>query len=370
MKILQLISSIGFYGAENVVLEISKGLKKKSIDVIIGIIRDEKRNEIEDQAKHYNLPVQIFRCTKKFDFKTIQKIRRYVIKNKIDIIHSHNYKSNFYSLLSSVGLNAKLITTCHNWVGDSIKLKSYAIIDKILLNKFDSIIAVSEPVKSELEKKHINKKKLKLIMNGVDITKYDISKENIRNELLLSKNDIVIGAVGRLSEEKGHGYFIEAAKNVHKKYKNTKFIIVGNGPLMNGLKAMAKNMPVLFTGVRNDMPEIYNTFDIFVLPSIYEGLPMVLIEAMASRKTCVASDVGSISKVIEHMKNGILIKPRNSRELEKAICLLIRDRNKAIELAENGYNKIKEKFSSEIMVLNYIGIYNKSLFKEAQNISN
>lgn len=359
MKILQLISSIGYYGAENVVFELAKGLEKKSIHTVIGLIRDQNPNPIEDQAYVHNLPIIIFNCKTQFDIRTILNIRNYVLNNHIDIIHSHNYKSNFYSIVSSYGLNVKLIATCHNWVGNSLKLRLYSKLDKILLQKFSQIVAVSGAVKSELIRSHIKVSKINEISNGVDTLKFINTENDVKNELSISEDKIVVGTVGRLSPEKGHEVFINAAKRVHEKYKNTVFLIVGDGPLINKLIEMSKDLPVIFLGSRDDIPKIYNAIDIFVLPSIDEGLPMVILEALSSKKPCIATNVGSLSKVIDHMENGIIVQSGKSIDLSDSICYLISNKKMALKFAEKGYTKVRKYFSSEKMVLEYIRQYMK-----------
>jgi glycosyltransferase involved in cell wall biosynthesis len=114
---------------------------------------------------------------------------------------------------------------------------------------------------------------------------------------------------------------------------------------------------VLLTGVRTDLPRVYSAMDIFVLPSLKEGLPMVILEAMASRKPIIATNVGGIPRVIENGSEGILVNPSNVVELSEAIITLLKNEEMSKRLAQNACNKVTQQFSSEAMCARYIGIY-------------
>ena len=261
-------------------------------------------------------------------------------------------------------MNVRHVSTCHNWPSKSIKMRLYESLDKKLLKRFDRVIAVSDPVKDKILNCGMPPAKVKIIQNGINVKKFNLSYNNrkkIRQELGIPESCIVIGTVGRLTEEKGLGILMRAAADIVKQVNDIIFLIVGDGPLMPALKKEAGILPVKFAGLRDDMPEIYSAMDIFTLPSLNEGLPMVLLEAMASKKSVIATNVGNISSVVDHKKNGLLIEPGDHNRLTDAILYLLENRERSIALANNGYEKVISFFSSDVMAKEYVEIYGEIL---------
>ena len=170
-KILQLRSSIGFFGAENVIAELTSELVPTEYQPIIGVFRNKKNPHLElvDFARKKNIESAIFDCQREFDLKTILSIRNFIRKNNIDIVQTHGYKSNFYALCATLFENIPLIATCHPWIKNSRRIKIYAKIDKFLLKKFDRIVAISEEVKQEISQAGIDNNKISIIDNGINI---------------------------------------------------------------------------------------------------------------------------------------------------------------------------------------------------------
>ncbi len=367
MKILQLISSTGFFGAENAMVGLSRELCFSEYKPYIGIIGNSQNSHIEvaKKAKESKLEIRIFYCNGKFDMRTILGIRQYMKENKIGIIHSHNYKSNFYGLLASLNMDIKRITTCHNWLGNNLKMRFYEGVDKLLLNRFDKIITVSKELKKEILKYSIPESKIVVINNGINMKngKWNIKnfKNDKRREFGIKENEKVIGTVGRLTPEKGHIYLLRAFGKVITVFPNVRLMIIGDGSSKESLKLKVKSLKledkIIFTGIRDDIPELLNLMDVFVMPSLKEGMPMALLEAMASKKPAIGTKVGAISKVIENDYTGLLIEPGNEKELSESIIKLLKDREKANFLAQNGYEEVKNEFSTTKMAERYMAIY-------------
>jgi len=149
-------------------------------------------------------------------------------------------------------------------------------------------------------------------------------------------------------------------KNIKDKFKTLKLLIVGDGPLKEDLKQETQRLgisnDVIFTGYRTDIPQLLSVMDIFVLPSLTEGLPMVLLEAMASRKPIIATNVGAIPKVI-NKDNGLLVEPKDVTALQRAIEILLNDKGIKQKFASSSYETVMVKFSSEQMCSKYYELY-------------
>lgn len=368
--LLHLISSLGYFGAENAMIELAKELRACKYTPFIGVIGNSCNSHLAvvKEAEKNNLESKIFYCKGKFDMGTVFNIMRYIKEKKIDIIHSHNYKSNFYAVLSGANMDIKKITTCHNWIGKNIKMKFYEYLDKLLLRRFDKVIVVSEILRDEVTTSGVLSDKVIVVNNGINVNRFLVLslKSQVRNSLGIEEEDYIVGTVGRLTPEKGHTYLLKAFKEAVSEYPKMKLLIVGDGMLKDSLETAAKRLAleskVIFTGVREDIPQILNIMDVFVLPSLTEGSPMALLEAMVSKKSVIATKVGSIPEIIKDGYSGLLVEPGDVMHLSNAIKELFKNKEKAGFLSANAYETINEKYSAKKMGQKYVEIY-ESLFK-------
>lgn len=368
MRIFQLISSFGFFGAERVVLELSKELSLLGLKLYVGVFRNRQNphTEVADRAEELGLKNEVFPCNGRFDPRAMLQIREFIRGKGIDFIHCHGYKANFYGLMATVFTNTPRITTCHNWIGTGFKMKSYERLDKIILRSFKVVIAVSDEIKKEILDSQIPKSKVSVINNGIDLSKFNgVQNINIRQEFKIDPHCKVIGTIGRLSKEKGHIYFLQAAKEVLKRFPKVIILIVGSGSLKEELEDQAKAIgledKVVFTGFRKDIPEIFSSMDVFVLPSLMEGLPMVLLEAMAAQKPIIATEVGEIPKILEQGELGVLVKPKDVRGLADAIISVLRGDNEVSGITRNLFNTVRDNYSSQKMAEKYVKVYQEVL---------
>ena len=218
-----------------------------------------------------------------------------------------------------------------------------------------------------------NKKKVEVIYNGLDIgsllKRQGADLKKIKVDLGFGENDFLIGNIGRLSQEKDQATLISAFAFLLKKgdehaYK-LRLFFVGEGPDKNKLIALAEKLGVankiIFMGTRNDMANLYSVMNVFVLSSCREGLPMVLLEAMAAQIPIIATDIDGVTTLIQNEKTGILVRPKNIEGLASAIMLLLQDQKKAEFLATQGRKLVEEKFSSAIMAKQYKQVYESVL---------
>ena len=330
MRILHLISSGGLFGAERVAVELSKSLKKTyHCEPILGVIRNvyNPHEEILEEAINNGIAYTVFSCRSQLDLKLVFSIREFIKKNRIDVIHCHGYKSNFYGLLASKG-KVPSVTTNHNWLTTHWKLKTYCFLDSLWIRFFDRIVAVSNEVKKDMLRYKIPEAKIRVVDNGIALERFaKLVETNImKKQLGFDEKIRIIGTIGSLKIEKGHIYLLEAARQILDMVRDLRFLIIGDGPLRKALEEKSEKLgiekQVIFMGQRKDIPELLVAMDIFVLPSIKEGLPIALLEAMAARKPVIATRVGAIAKVIENKDIGILVEPKNTNELRDAIMNL------------------------------------------------
>jgi len=367
MRILHLISSVGLFGAERVAIELSKSLKRTyHCEPILGVIRNiyNPHEEILEEAKSNDILYTVFSCRNQLDLKLAFSIREFIKKNRVDIIHCHGYKSNFYGLLASKG-QVPSVTTNHNWLTAHWKLKTYCLLDSLWIRFFDRIVAVSNEVKRDMLRYKIPGKKIRVIDNGIAIERFEklVETKSMKNQLGFEEKIRIIGTIGNLGTEKGHIYLLEAAKQILDVVKDLKFLIIGDGRLRKPLEEKSEELGIkkhiIFTGQRKDIPELLMAMDIFVLPSIKEGLPIALLEAMAAKRPVIATRVGAIPKVIENRDIGVLVEPKDIKGLRDAIMNLLNDPGRMNLLARKGFDRVCMDFSSDEMGKNYLKLYNE-----------
>ena len=233
----------------------------------------------------------------------------------------------------------------------------------------DKITALTDKERDEhLERGIASIEKYVIVHSGVmlqHIMNKDIDVETGKKKLGIPQNSNVIGTVGRLVPVKGHKYLVSAAKRVTKEFENTVFVFVGDGYLESILERQAESLGIrkntIFAGWRSDVIDVLSLFDIFVLPSLNEGMGKVLIEGMALGKPIVASSVGGIIDLVKNDDNGILVPPRDSDALGDAILKLIRNRNMAQELGRNGKAKVYPEYDTTVMIRQIEGLYENLL---------
>jgi len=366
VKILNLISSSGLFGAERVALELALTLKDSFGETpVMGVIKNSlsPHTEVGDEAKRLGIKSVNFDCDGRFNTKAVARIREYIRQEGVDIVHCHGYKSNFYGYLASRGL-VPTVATNHNWIRSHWKLRLYCFIDSHFIRRFDAIVGVSEDIRADMEAHGVPAEKITVIDNGVNMSRFKdkTNAASTRKELGIDKDAVIIGTAGSLKSVKGHTFLLKAAVEVLRSCKKeVKFLIVGDGELREELEAEARGLGiennVIFTGYRTDVEDMLRCLDLFVLPSLREGLPMVLLEAMASCKPVVASRVGAIPKVVEEAKCGLLVEPGDVHSLAAGLTALIKDKKEMRLMGKRGYKKVLEDYSSEKMAREYLAIY-------------
>jgi glycosyltransferase involved in cell wall biosynthesis len=366
LTILFLISSEGYYGAENMLVALGRGLSQLGCRCVVAVFDDFRfhHTEVAEQARRQGLTVEIFPCAGKWDWKAIVEIRKLLVRHNVDVVHSHGYKSDFYAYMAAWPNRALLFATSHNWPSKRFSMRVYAAIDRLILRRFDKVVVVSEVVLAALTRSGVAAEKIATIFNGVDIERFREAKPTLPAQMIHSDCPVV-GFVARLVPDKGGEFLLRAAQQVLAEYPKTTFVFVGEGPSRKQLERLAGELGidrhVVFAGARDDMPGVYASLDVLVLPSLVESMPMCVLEAMAAGKPVIATHTGAIPKVVASEENGLLIEPGDVSSLRDAIVRLLADKEFARRLSENGRRCVRQKFSAQAMAKSYLDQYRELL---------
>jgi glycosyltransferase involved in cell wall biosynthesis len=362
MKILHLVSSGGYYGKESVIINLCSALEKLDCATEVGAFLNSQapNDDVVTRAHRQGLSARTFACNGRVDLRAVRTIREHILAQQIDLVHTHDYKADLYGYLAARWAGRPLFATCHLWFSSSIPHQMYSALDRFVLRYFDGVIGVSPPIGDTLHKAWVPQRKVAVIANGIDFSPF------LRVEDAASRrefgSDLTIGIVGRLVGQKGHPFFFAAARAVLKKFPGAKFVVIGEGPDRKQLETLAQELGIAgsvhFAGYRDDMPSAYAGLDLMVMPSLDEGLPMTLLEAMAANRAVIASAVGAVPEVITHGQTGLLVEPGNTNDLKQAMLLLLNDASLRKRMGENARESVS-RFSSDLMARNYLDFYQR-----------
>lgn len=363
MRILHLISSGGMYGAESVILNLSHALNAVSHSSVIGVFANASNPNLQlyERAMAEGVETHLVPCQGQVDRAAIAKIRELTAQVGADVVHAHGYKADLYAYFAVNG-RVPLVSTCHNWVDDDLKTRVYGVADRFALRRYGRVVAVSDAVRDRLLKAGVPKEKVRLIRNGINLRPYTDAVSSLRAEL---GDDLIIGVIARLSQEKGVDIFLQAAPLVLAEMPEAKFVVVGDGPDRDKLVALIEELKisgsVSMVGRRDDMPSVYASLDVMVSPSRLEGLPMAILEGMASRRALVATAVGAVPTVVEDGLTGMLVPAEDAPALAKAIVGLLRDPERRQQLGAAARKLMEEEFSAERMAEDYLRVYAEAM---------
>lgn len=374
-NILYIIDNLEFGGGEMVFSQLINRLCRDKYKVTVACL---PTGIFMERIKGSGASIKPVDMSNKFNFKVILQMVNLMKEQNIDIVHSQGARAEFFSRLAAklAGVHIIVSTVAMPVEGfdvNPIKKFIYTVLNRFTECFVDRFIVVSEALDKVMRERHrIEPQKLVTIFNGIETDEYSIpdeevmcGKSRLREELGLENNVPVIGAIGRLVWQKGFEYFIDVIPEVLKEFKEARFLIVGEGPLENKLKVKSKKLKVddkvIFTGFRNDIKEILASIDIFVMPSLLEGLPMILLEAMAMGKPIIATDIEGIKEILENGRTGLLVPPRDPQALSEAIGDLLIHKDKARQIGLAARKAVEERFGVDIMVQKVEGAYEELL---------
>jgi len=365
IKVLHLVSSGGFFGAERVILNLASQQNSGLVTGWVGAINNKHNPHLEiiDAAQKSGFKNVIFDSNSPIDLNLISSIKKFLKENKIDILHTHNYKSDITGFLATLNTKVKWVATMHGWTSTDPKIRWYESLDRFVLKFARKIICVSANNSERLLKQGVDQIKVAIIDNGINVAKFDLirSNQNLKTALGIDNKDIVVCIVGRLSKEKGHKILLKAISSIIPQYPNLKCLVVGDGPLMTNLQELSESLRIsrhlIFTGNRQDVADIYKICDILVNASYTEGLPMTILEAMAAKVTVIATKVGAVPQVIRNGESGVLLEAGDPDTLSQAIISLIKDAQKRTTMAQHAYNDVCSQYGEQRMAENYKNLY-------------
>ena len=300
-------------------------------------------------------------------------------QHEIQVVHSQGGRADFFArIAASKARVAAVVSTIampvEGYQVGVFKKVIYMILDRFSERFVDRFIVVSEALKKRLMERHrLAQEKIIKISNGIELQQYYQRSEwaaKIKAEFNIGPTVYLVGAIGRLVWQKGLAYFIQAIKEIDVKYsaQNIKYLVVGEGRQKEALQRQAENSgisdKVIFCSFRDDIREILSALDILVLPSVLEGQPVILLEAMATGKAVVASDIEGVNETVLDNQSGLLVRPKDPSLLAEAIVGLSRDKDKRDQMGKRARKIVEERFDIKEKIKQHEMLYQSILTKK------
>jgi len=367
VRVMHIVLSLGVGGAEKLVYDIVRESDSAEIYPVVcclGIIGPLGAKLIENGFNIYHQ-----KRVDGIDFSLVSWIRKIIVKEKIEVIHAHQYTPYFYAVLSSAFIrNILIIYTEHGRLyPDRRRLKRF-LFNPLLAMFTDHIISISESTKKAMiTYDNFPSRKIKVVLNGVkfenNIKNINISQK--RRSLGLDDKSLIVGTAARLDGIKNIPMMLRAFKIVLSQIPDIFLLIAGKGPQEDELKALSSELcisnRIVFLGLRHDLPEIYQLYDVFALSSFTEGISITLLEAMAAGIPTVVTDVGGNPEVVINSKTGYLVSLSDEHAMADKIIELLRDPQKRSLMGQNAAARAHKYFSFNRMLLDYLQLYRETI---------
>jgi glycosyltransferase involved in cell wall biosynthesis len=358
IKILETIRQGQVGGGETHVFDLVNSIDKNLFDVHVLSFTD---GPMVDKLKSIGIKTFVINTLKPFDVRIWGKVKMLMIENNYDIIHAHGTRAASNVFYAANSLNKPMIYTVHGWSfhdgQSSIVRRVRELSEKFLTNRSSLTITVSNSNQCD----GINRfdlKRSRVIYYGIDSTRFNSEGlyKNIREEFNIPSSKTLVSYLVRMTYQKDPITMINAIKVVTDKCDDIVFFMVGNGDMQEQTIQLAKELKVcdkiIFSDFRSDIPDLLNASDIYCLPSLWEGMPIGLLEAMAMNKACIATGVDGTRELIQDGENGVLVPIRDYKELANAILDLHYDGVKRKRIAKKANDFVKSNFSLKTMVKN------------------
>jgi len=372
LRVLHVITEVGLGGAENLLLDTLRYQKARGHEVSVCSLRPD---DVLAPAIREVCPLTTLDMGHALTPLVLWRLRRLLRRGRYDVVHSSLYQANLatrlVARLAGAPVNISSVHSPYTWMR-----RPHFLADRWTSHLADYVVTVSEAVRQfSIQREHLSPAKVVTLRNGIDLRRFDAitdreaTRRDTRAALGYAPSDLVICVAARLYELKGHTYLFQALEHLLPRYPHLRLFLAGDGPHRPALEAecQARGLTarVQFLGARKDIPELLAACDIFVLPSLYEGLSLAVLEAMAMRCPVVATAVGGAGETIEDGVQGLLVPPADVAALERALERLLKDAALRQSLGEAGRGRVEAEFTLEGMMEKTEALYYQLLKRKA-----
>jgi glycosyltransferase involved in cell wall biosynthesis len=364
INVMQFIVPVGFYGAERWVLALANNSDPGKVrhDLVVTKELDDQDLEIVNQFQVDSGLSHQIQMKGRFDLRVITQLCEIIRNRKIDVIHTHGYKSDIIGLIAAKRAGIKCISTPHGF-GKPIdfKLKMFIRIGAYCLKFFNMVVPLSKQLERESRAFGVPEDKVHYVQNGVDLS--EVEKYRKTKQSKNSGDKKIIGFIGQMIPRKNIRDLLDIFEATYQKVPNIELQILGDGESRAESEEYAKTLSsfgnIRFLGFRYDRMEYLKQFDIFAMTSEDEGIPRCLMEAMGMELAVAAYDIPGIDQLVTHNQTGLLAKFGDKEKLAKYWLELLTNESKSEQLASQAKTFVDENFSGQRMAREYLELYNQ-----------
>lgn len=369
LRLLHLIASPKVGGAEKLLLAMLDRIDRGDCRIAVGVYLDARTPANALYAELEKRRVDLFPIVIRSacDLRQLPQLYHCVKQFRPDVIHTHGYKTNILGYLVSRLCGVPIVSTVHGWLHTPRRVtRCLNRLNLFLLRHFERVIAVSTQIERSLLESGFSAARL-VQLHNIPPIELDpkLDRIDLMRQFGLSPQARTVGFVGRLEPVKGGQFFVAAAQEVLLHFPATQFVVAGEGSELETLRMMAERSGISarfkFLGFVERPEEVYSVLDLFVLPSLDEGIPLALLEAMTADIPVIASAVGGVPEVVEDGVNGILVPPADSQALAAAICRGLEDEAGARERIRAARQTISRRFDVGAWVENLQALYQEMM---------
>ncbi len=365
INLLYVVTKLELGGAQKQLLSLIRGVNKERFNLLLftgleGLL-------VKEASSIPHLKLERCRFLKRLihplkDLLALIHLYSFIKKNNIGIVHTHSSKAGILGRLAAWLAGVKVIIhTVHGWSFHDYQpfflRKLFVLLERFSALFTDKLIVTAYYDQAKGLKNRVGVQgKYSLIRYGIDYAEFDTNDSSVRWELGLDNNDLLVGMIACFKPQKCPQDFIKLACLVKRSIPKVKFILVGDGILRTKIERLISNSNlgenVILTGWRRDIPRVLSTFDVFVLTSLWEGLPITVLEAMAAGKVVIATDTGGIREVVNQGKTGFLVQPHDLEGLAKKLVSLLMENELRMRIGRLAKENLKDDFSVKNMINN------------------
>jgi glycosyltransferase involved in cell wall biosynthesis len=320
-------------------------------------------DQLRRKAARWEAPLLSVADRGPLDFRLPHRFLEICRRERVAVWHGHDYKSNLLGLLLRPFWPMRLVTTVHGWVEYTRRTPLYYGIDRLCLPRYEHVLCVSPDLHEQCLAAGVPPGRCTLIENGIDVAEFrrSCSPQEAKRAEGFPPNRLLIGAVGRLSAEKGFDVLIRAVDRLRRQGLDVGLVLIGEGKEQSALEELTTRLGlgehVRLMGYRNDPRPLYEAMDVFALSSLREGLPNVLLEALSMEVPAVATRIAGVPRLIRHEENGLLVEPGSVEALADTLGRLLRDADQRHRLREEGRRTVETDYSFAVRMQKLADLY-------------
>ncbi len=365
INILHLVNGFAIGGGELKLLELVEHLDKEKYNQVVCSVG--QGGPLHEQFKKVCPKVFVFPKKHRFDISLILKVAQVIKEENIDIVQTTLFYADIIGAISARLTKVPLVIS---WDVVTQPFKPiHKLAFKYVKKYINVVVTVSDAIKRKvITERNMDPNKVQTIHYGVDTNKFvrkDSKVKAIKKELNLKDDQVLIGVVARMTVQKGHKYLVDAVSKIKEQLGDVKFVLVGDGPLRTEIEEQIAGLQLgsffEFLGFRNDVDDLLSIFDVFVLPSLWEGLPNVVLEAMSCSNPVIATAVDGTPEAVKDGGTGLLVPSKEPGPLADAILKLVKNKKVRENMGRNGRKRVEEEFSLTKQIEEFQLLYESKL---------